>query len=159
MADELARRFKRGVHIRGDTFRHMVVSGRVEMSVDASLEALDQLEIRYRLGAAAADAYRDAGFTVALQDVVLGDYLARYVDYVRTRPLHVVALTPRHEVVAERESMRTKVAYGKGGFTIEGLDRDLRESTPRIGLWLDNSDQTPRETVDEILARAEEARV
>ena len=129
------------------------------MSVDRAPEALEQLMLRYRLGAAAADTYREAGFTVALQDVVLGDYLANYVEYIRTRPLQVVVLTPRQYVVAKREDGRRKVAYGKGGFTIEGLDRELREATPRIGLWLDNSDQSPKETVDEILARADEARV
>jgi hypothetical protein len=141
------------VHVRGDSFRRMVVSGRDEMSINASPEALAQLDLRYRLGAAAADTYREAGFTVALQDVILGEYLPRYVSYIRTRPLHVIVLAPRQEVVAEREEARRKIAYGKGGFTIEELDRDLREATPQVGLWLDNSDQTPEQTVDEILAR------
>ena len=35
---------------------------------------------------------------------------------------------------------------------METLDAGLRNDTPRIGLWLDSSDQTPDETVDEILA-------
>ncbi|MER7129260.1 hypothetical protein [Streptosporangium saharense] len=40
------------------------------------------------------------------------------------------------------------------------LDAVLRERTPRLGLWLDTSEQTPEETVEEILARAwTEARV
>jgi hypothetical protein len=51
------------------------------------------------------------------------------------------------------------MAYRPGSWTIEELDRALREETPRLGLWLDNSDQTPTETVDEILARREEARL
>lgn len=77
-------------------------------------------------------------------------------DHVR---LHVVVLTPRAQVVAERERLRAKTAYQADGPTIDDLDRYIRAETPRIGLWLDSSDQTPDETVDEILARSDEARV
>ena len=35
----------------------------------------------------------------------------------------------------------------------------MRDETPREGLWLDSSDQTAEQTVDEILRRAEEARL
>ena len=41
----------------------------------------------------------------------------------------------------------------------ELLDTEIRTRTPRLGLWLDSSDQTPEETVDEILRRADEALV
>jgi hypothetical protein len=34
------------------------------------------------------------------------------------------------------------------------LDRTMRETMSGIGLWLDNSNQSPDETVDEILRRA-----
>jgi hypothetical protein len=34
------------------------------------------------------------------------------------------------------------------------LDRAMRETMNEIGLWLDNSHQSPEETVDEILQRA-----
>ncbi|MEN3611660.1 hypothetical protein AAH979_19135 [Plantactinospora sp. ZYX-F-223] len=32
-------------------------------------------------------------------------------------------------------------------------------ATPRLGLWLDNSDQTPDEAIDEILAKLSLARL
>ena len=35
----------------------------------------------------------------------------------------------------------------------------MREETPRVGLWLDSSELTAEQTVDEILRRAEEARL
>jgi hypothetical protein len=35
----------------------------------------------------------------------------------------------------------------------------LRDRTPRLGLWLDSSDQTPDETVDAVLDRLDEALV
>ena len=43
VADELARRFGRSVHVRGDVFRRMVVSGRVAMSPNPVPEAWAQL--------------------------------------------------------------------------------------------------------------------
>jgi adenylate kinase family enzyme len=62
----LAERFPRGVHLEGDVFRRSIVSGRREMTPAAPDEALEQLRLRYRLAANAADAYFEAGFAVVL---------------------------------------------------------------------------------------------
>lgn len=158
VAQALAERLPRAAHVRGDVFRRMIVSGREEMLPDPSPEALAQLRLRYRLSAAAADAYAEAGWTAVVQDVVLGGELARYTALVRTRPLYVVVLAPRPAAVAAREERRAKTGYG-GAWTVRALDRSLREDTPRLGLWLDTSDQTPGETVDAILASLPAARV
>jgi dephospho-CoA kinase len=61
VADRLARRFERGVHVRGDVFRRMVVTGRHDMTSTPSEEAWRQLRLRYRLTALAADTYYEAG--------------------------------------------------------------------------------------------------
>ena len=37
------------------------------------------------------------------------------------------------------------------------LDAVMREETPRLGLWLDNTGMMPEETVDEIMRRWDEA--
>jgi cytidylate kinase len=154
VADLLARRFARGVHVRGDAFRRMVVAGRHEMTAEPSDEAWRQLRLRYRLSAATADTYFDAGFSVVVQDVVIGPVLADYLAQFRARPLIVIALVPRPDVVARREAARAKIAYRDGMNTITELDAALRHDTPRIGLWINTSDQTPDQTVDEIVARA-----
>jgi chloramphenicol 3-O-phosphotransferase len=148
----LAERFDRGVHVRGDVFRRMVVAGRHEMSARPSEEALAQLGLRYRLGAATADAYAAAGFTTVWQDVILGHHLPACVDLLGARPVHVVVLAPSVDALRRREAARAKTGYGGAGVTPDLLDRALREETPRLGLWLDTSDQTPAETVDAILA-------
>ena len=153
IADLLARRFDRGVHVKGDIYRRMVVTGRHEMTSQRSDEAWSQLRLRHRLGAATADAYHEAGFSVVVQDVVIGSELAGYVAAIHSRPLVVVVLTPRADVVARREAKRSKVAYRDGFNSIRELDTALRRETPSIGLWLDNSDQEPNETVDEIIER------
>ena len=157
VAQLLAERFDRGVHVRGDVFRRMIVAGREEMTWAPSDEAVAQLQLRYRLGATTADAYATAGFDVVVQDIVMGHDLPAYVERIRTRPLHVVVLAPRADVVAAREAARPKTAY-RGDVTPENLDEAMRE-TPRIGLWLDTSDHTPEQTVDEILRRRDESLV
>ncbi|WP_328601689.1 AAA family ATPase [Nocardia terrae] len=153
VAQALAERLPRSAHVRGDVFRRFVVGGREDMSPDPSAEALEQLRLRHRMAARAADDYVREGFTAVIQDVVLGEMLPYFVGRIRTDPLYVVVLAPRPEVVERREAGRAKNAYGI--FTVADLDTGLRESTPRLGLWLDNSDLTVEETVDAILERAE----
>lgn len=157
VAELLARRLPTSVHVRGDAFRRAIVRGRVDMTPDADDEALRQLHLRYELGAMVADRYATAGFTALYQDIIVGDQLPATVERIRSRPLYVVALTPRAEVAGRRAEDRDKVS-GYGAWTPEALDALLR-ATPRIGLWLDTSDQSASETVDEIIRRAEEARV
>lgn len=146
----LASHFERGVHLEGDYFRRSVVSGREEMTPEPSPEALEQLRLRYRLAAAAADGYVEAGFTVALEDVVGGPLLIEYRAMIRTHPCHVVVLLPSAEAVFSRENGREDKGY-IGGWTVERHYAEFVETTPRVGLWLDSTDQAPEETVDEIL--------
>jgi cytidylate kinase len=153
VAELLAQRFTRGVHVKGDVFRRMVVAGREEMTAEPSDEAWEQLRLRYRLGAATAEAYHEAGFSVVVQDVVVGEVLAPYVASIIRRPLVVAVLAPRAEAVATRELGRAKTAYREDMSGVAAMDDGLRRATPRIGLWLDTSEQTPDETVDEIVRR------
>ncbi|WP_255308085.1 AAA family ATPase [Streptomyces marincola] len=156
VAKELAGRLPRAAHVGGDVFRRMIVSGRAEMLPEPTPEAQAQLHLRQRLSANCADLYAEAGFTAVVQDILLGDDLPAYVARVRARPLYVVVLAPRPEVVAAREAARAKTGYGL--WTVEALDAGLR-ATPRLGLWLDTSDLTPSETVDALLGALPEARV
>ncbi|MER6049925.1 AAA family ATPase [Streptomyces sp. NPDC001793] len=154
VAQALAERLPRSVHLPGDGFRRSIVRGQVGMTPDAAAEALAQLRLRHRLTAACADEYAAAGFTVVVQDILLGEHLARMAADVSTRPLAVVALLPDPETVAAREAGRPKTAYGPD-WSVRDLDVLLRSETPRdLGLWLDTSRQTVEETVDTILDRA-----
>jgi GrpB-like predicted nucleotidyltransferase (UPF0157 family)/chloramphenicol 3-O-phosphotransferase len=147
----LASRFARGVHLEGDLFRRSIVTGREEVTPDLRPEAMAQLRLRYRLVAAAADTYVDAGFTVALEDVVAGPLLGDYRTMIRSRPCHVVVLLPSAAALAAREEGRETKGYG--AWTIEELHDGFAASTPRIGIWLDTTAMTPDETVDAILAQ------
>lgn len=152
----LASRFERGVHLEGDVFRRSIVSGREAMTPDPSPEALEQLRLRYRLAAAAADAYYEGGFAVALEDVVAGSLLGDCRTMIRSRPCHVIVLLPSVAAVASREAQREDKGYG--AWTVEQLYEGFRTTTPRVGIWLDTTELTPEQTVDEILARTSSAR-
>ncbi|WGX95813.1 AAA family ATPase [Nocardioides sp. L-11A] len=156
VAQALAERLPKAVHLRGDVFRRMIVSGRLEVTPDLPVEAMHQLELRHRLAATVAAEYAAAGFTVAWQDVILGPTLGRVAGLLQGRDAGVVVLCPSPGVVTEREAGRAKTGYG--AWTPEDLDRGLRADTPRIGLWLDSSGLTVEETVDAVVARADETR-
>jgi adenylate kinase family enzyme len=93
-----------------------------------------------------------AGFTVVLQDVVIGELLREFLDGIETRPRYLVVLTPRPEVIEDR------LGDARSNFSVDELDYELHAFTPRRGLWLDNSDLSPDETVEAILGRLDEAR-
>jgi predicted kinase len=155
IAQALAERFDRSVHLRGDTFRRFVVSGRSDMSPNPSPQAMAQLELRYELAAMCADRYVDAGFVTVMQDVILGPMLTRVLDMFRTQPIALVVLAPSPAAVAARDRDRDKVGYRH--FTPAELDADLRERTPHRGLWVDSTELTVDETVQQILDNQHDA--
>jgi AAA domain len=156
VADLLARRFDRGVHIRGGQFYRWAVRGWVHAGDARAAEARRLLDLRYRLSAMAADEYCRAGFCAVVQDNIFGADVTRWLQSVTARPRHLVVLRPSVAVIREREQQRReatgKIAYRPGEFTPEDLDGFLAE-TPRVGLWLDTSDMTAEETVRQILIR------
>jgi len=64
----------------------------------------------------------------------------------------LINLAPSLDVVRRRNEERQNKNVFEPWSPI--LDRAIRETMGGIGLWLDNSNQTPEETVDEILQRA-----
>lgn len=112
VAQLLAEQFEKSVHLRGDTFRRMIVNNRKEIHPDSTSDEMDQLQLRYRLAAQSAEVYHQAGFTVVVQDVIVGPLLSDFISYIRSRPLYVVVLCPNSSVVAAREAARTKKGYG-----------------------------------------------
>ncbi len=153
IAEALAKRLDKCVHIRGDVFRRMIVTGREEMDENPSEEALRQLDLRYSIAAKVAIEYYNNGFTVVVQDNYLGEKLQYFVDLLEQYPTYVVVLNPDIETIKKREQNRGKKGYI--GYTVESLYNSFIEETPRIGLWLDTSSMSVEETVNEILRRAD----
>jgi cytidylate kinase len=160
VAQALAESLPNSVHVRGDLFRRMIVNGRVEMGgTTPEPKALEQLALRYELAAETADRYAQAGFTVVLQDIILGEHLQNVVNHIRSRPLSVVVLAPSVTAVAERDAERQatrgKIAYRPGQADIAMFDEWLRSTTSRIGYWLDTSELSVADTVADIRGHLE----
>ncbi len=156
VADLLARQFRRSVHLRGDVFRKMIVAGRDPIVPPLGPEAVRQLELRRRLAVLVAGEYLREGFTVVLQDIYIGSDLSDILERLRP-PLYLVALTARPEVIAERERLRGKTGYGD--WSVTELCAAFADETPRVGLWIETSDISPKETVALVLANLGQARV
>jgi chloramphenicol 3-O-phosphotransferase len=151
VANLLASRFPRGVHVAGDSIRAMVVSGRVDMAPDAPAEARRQLLLRYRASIAVAKLYHDEGFDVVIEDVIIGEMLEQFLALLPWPEVHLVVLNPTADEIARREHLRGKNAYGTN-WTVAALIRIVEEETPRLGRWIDSTRQLPEQTVDAILA-------
>jgi dephospho-CoA kinase len=92
IAQTLAERLPKSVHLRGDLFRRLIVNGRAEMGFDLSTEALAQLNLRYDIATTVAEMYLAGGFTVVYQDIIIAQILAEIVAKLRRHPLYVVVL-------------------------------------------------------------------
>lgn len=150
----LAGRFARGAHVEGDALHHMIVSGdeSVQEPDEPQGEAARQYYLRLQQMCLVGRSFYEGGFTVVLDDIVLGDSWRYVQEQMEGLPLSLVVLAPRVDVVAQvRDLNRAKRPLGESWAVY--LDQALRASMSGIGVWLDTSEQTPDESVDEILQR------
>lgn len=82
------------MHLRGDVFRRMIVSGCDEMSAQPSEEAIRQLHLRYCLAADTAKTYYDNGFSMVLKDNYYGGDLYRMLTLLKDYPVNLIVICP-----------------------------------------------------------------
>ena len=147
----LAQRYSRGVYIDADTLQHMIVSGGewVNEPGEPSGEAALQLRLRLKNMCLLGRSFFESGFTVVLDDIIIGERWQHLQEELHNLPFTLVVLAPRAEIVQQRDQDRTKTTLGKAW--AEYLDRELRKTMASIGLWIDSSEQTVEETVEYIL--------
>jgi predicted kinase len=155
VARALADRFPRSAHIEGDLVgEQFIVSGFVPPQGPPEDEARAQLKLRRQNMCTLADSFAEAGFVPVLDDVVVSArVLEGYLAGLRSRPLLLVQLAPRLDVVRMRDGARDKSVFEMWSH----LDAVLRKGMAGFGLWLDTSSMTVSETVREILDRCDEA--
>jgi chloramphenicol 3-O-phosphotransferase len=149
----------------GDVFYRGVVAGADIMTPDPSPEAVRQLQLRYDASALIAQHYADAGFDFVCSDNIFEDDVERWFDRLHGVDPYLVMLTPSVESVAQRELARGgSNAYRDWQGPSDNLIDAVRafqtyvDNTPRRGLWLDTTDQTPEESVEAILSDLPKAR-
>lgn len=149
----LAHRFVGAAHVEADVLQRMIVSGGEWVSEpgEPTGEAARQLRLRLRNTCLLGISFYKAGFTAVLDDIILGERWQQLQAELDGVPFSLVVLAPRVEIVAERDTGRMKHPLAEEWARY--LDNILRITMTGVGLWIDNSDQTSEETVDEILLR------
>ena len=151
----LSRRLPLAAHIEADEIQNLITSGGLHPQEEPANEALRQYRLRTTNVALLADSFVAANIVPVVDDTVVErSRVAEYLADLNTRPLRLVLLAPPREVALERDRVR---GYKQVGHIWGHLDEVMRAEMVGIGLWLDNSALSPDETVDTILARADEA--
>lgn len=148
----LAQRFAKGVHIEADVLQRMIVSGGVWVSQPGEPDGEEARQLRLRLKnmCLLGRSFFEAGFTVVLDDIIMGDRRYQLQEELHDLPFSMVVLAPQVEVVAwQRDMNRSKGSQGSAWAVY--LDHVLHTTMASIGLWIDTTEQTPEETVDQIL--------
>lgn len=154
IAGLLAERLDRAVIINGWQVQKMIASGmsspRSQADADVHPEFAVQLQVRLRAACAIAKSFVSAGYVAILEEQVVGERVEHLLQELHDLPFYFVMLAPPFDVVAARERGRGTDNFARWG----SWDELLATGTRRIGLWLDNSNDSPEETLRAIMHRA-----
>ncbi len=114
-------------------------------------EAARQLRLRLRNMCLLGKSFYDHGFSVVLDDIIIGERWHHLQEELHGYPFTLVVLAPTTQVVQHRDANRGKPPLSARW--AEYLDGELRKTMSGVGTWIDSSHQTPGETVNAILTR------
>ena len=152
----LAKALPKAVFVDGDLIGDTVVSGKEVISEPPSIEAIEQLLLRYAGALTLADVYRSAGFDAVIADDIIGDRLDDFLELAEPEPVHLVVLHPSADVVGERSPVRDQSIPDDGLTTLDHWNV-LEHQTGRLGLWLDTSTMSNAMAVTTILRDLDQA--
>src|SRR6266568_2384106 len=134
----LAQQFARGVHVPADMLQHMIVSGGewVKEPGEPGDEEARQLRLRLKHLCLLGRWFFEAGFTVVLDDIILGERWQHLQIDLQGVPFSLVVLAPMVDVVTRRRDPgRATPLIGEEWAAY--LDQVLRTTMKGIGLWVD----------------------
>jgi hypothetical protein len=162
VADALARKYPKGVHLPMDSRRQLVVSG-LASPLDWNSETSLQFEIARRNAARLALDYVNSGFTVVIDDVVKEADMPQLLPHLGGLTPRKVLLSPSIFVVHRRNSQRTNKSFDTKILepVATRMHGQLLAGCPPEAGWvvLDTSTQSISDTVDTILKRFERVAV
>jgi chloramphenicol 3-O-phosphotransferase len=159
VAITLLRRFPFGLHVPVDDLREWVVSGLAPPVPTWTDETTRQFHLARQAAAQITRIYVDAGFAVAIDDVILpSEAHALYVTPLSGYTIHKILLRPRLQVALARNAQRTNKSFDTSVLAqpIRRIHRLLAPPDFAGADWtiIDNSRLSLEDTVDEILKRA-----
>ncbi|OZB80614.1 MAG: hypothetical protein B7X41_02330 [Microbacterium sp. 14-71-5] len=153
VARELATRATRGAHLDTDQIGEaLILSGLVAPGQEPAEEAERQLALLRRNIADLARNFAEAGFDVAISDVVLWPELLEQYRTAIGLPLRFVLLTATEDTIARRDAARDKHVAQQWAHL-----REAQDGFRAPGLRLDTTGLDLDETVDAIRARWDDA--
>jgi protein tyrosine phosphatase (PTP) superfamily phosphohydrolase (DUF442 family) len=154
-AAALMRRFSFGLHIPVDDLREWVVSGISQPVPEFTEETARQFCLARTAAAQVAARYAQAGFAVALDDVIHEPDAGGLVALLAPRTVHKILLRPVLEVALARNADRTNKGFDTAVLAdvIRGNHRSLGEQNRADKGWIliDNGELNVEQTVDAIL--------
>lgn len=157
VARALADALVKSVCIDGSVLESMVAAGRMPLTSEPTVGALEQLFTRWAGALTLADVWCANGFDAVIADDIIGDYLEDFLDLADTGPVHLVVLHPSIDALYERQP--AKAAFSAEYASVENLWNEVEFNTPRVGLWIDNSAMTPAAVVVRVLRNLQDATV
>ncbi len=156
VARGLVRRYARGVHVPVDDVREWVVAGIAHPVPIWTEETSRQFTLARRVAAFTVRTYADAGFAVAIDDVISPDEAhTAFIAPLAGHDVFKVLLRPRLEVALARSAGRTTKAFDAHllDTTIRDLYGAMDPAAFAAAGWqvLDTSDLSVEETVTAIL--------
>lgn len=162
VADALARKYPKGVHLPMDDLRQLVRSG-LASPLEWNSETALQFEIARRNAARLAADYVANGFTVVIDDVLREADMPQYLPHLGGLGPRKVLLSPSIFVIHRRNSQRTNKSFDTKILEpiATRMHGQLLAGCPAEAGWvvLDTSTQSVNDTVDTILKRFERVAV
>jgi chloramphenicol 3-O-phosphotransferase len=154
----LMKRFPFGLHIPVDDLREWVVSGLADPVPVWTAETTRQFRIARQAAVQTARLYIDAGFAVAIDDVILpSEAREMFVAPLSGYTLHKILLKPTVETAQSRNATRTNKTYDTSSLvqTIDSVHQMMPPSVYARAGWtvIDSTHLTLDETVDTILSQ------
>jgi thymidylate kinase len=156
VATALMQRFPKGLHIPLDDLREWVVSGIAFPIPTWTPETTVQFRLARRAAAQTARLYAEAGFAVALDDVIFPEETEKlFVELLAPFPVYKVLLRADTHVALARNATRTNKTFDTSllAHTIRDLSRHMDPNFFAKKGWLviDNTHLSIEQTVDRIL--------
>jgi len=156
LSRRLAQHFERAAHVEADRLQGLIVSGAAHGDVDGiSDEAARQIRLRLHHAVLLGRSFCDAGFTAIIDDIITVPRFQHLVDELDGTPFSFIMLVRDLEVMKEQWR-----ALGSPFVdSWDWIDEEIRNHTPRVGLWIDSTELSEEQTFEQILMRFDEAYV
>ena len=148
----LAAGFGRGAHVEGDRLQDLIVSGGVPPGAAPADEEARQIHLNVRNQCCLAGSFAQAGFVPVIDYVIVSRArVAEYREQLAGLTPRLVTLAPGPAVALARDRARAEKQVAEQWVH---LDAVMRAALSGVGLWIDNANLTPAETVERILSSA-----